>query len=154
VADIDIRLVQPGDVEALVAKMRQADINELRASGVGEILPRVQASVDRSVLCRTGTADGEVGCIFGVVPVLTLFDQEGSPWMLGTDLVTRHQRVLMRRCRPYIQDMLRIYPHLVNAVHADNHAALRWLKSVGFLLHPAEPFGVDGALFHPFEMRG
>jgi hypothetical protein len=153
VADIDIRPVRPGDVEALVVKMRHADVEELRAIGITDLVPEIQGSVDRSLIARTGTADGEVGCIFGVVPAQLTFDPWGMPWMLGTDLVTKHQRVLMRRCRPYIQDMLRLYPHLFNYVHAENHAAIRWLKCVGFSLQSPAPYGPEGALFHRFDMR-
>lgn len=152
-ANIEIRAVRLGDVEALVAKMRHADAEELRALGLDNAACEIQASVSRSLLARTGTADGEVGCIFGVTPAQLTFDPWGMPWMLGTDLVTKHQRVLMRQCRPYIQDMLRLYPHLFNYVHANNSAAIRWLKCVGFSLQPPAPYGPKGALFHRFDMR-
>lgn len=152
-ANIEIRPVRQGDVEELVAKMRQADVDELHAIGLTDFVGRVTESVGRSLIALTATADGEVGCIFGVVPAGPTFGLGGIPWMLGTDLVTKHQRVLMRRCRPYIHDMLELYPHLFNHVHADNHAAIRWLKCVGFTLQPPQPYGPLGALFHRFDMR-
>lgn len=147
---VDIREVQHGDAEQLVAKMRQADINELNALAIPDFVEAVQLSVDLSTLCRTVRIDGEIVCIFGV----TQYDEvSGAPWMLGTDLVTKNQRVLMRLCRPYIHAMLRKYPHLTNHVHAENHAAKRWLKRVGFTLQPAAPYGALGAAFHRFDME-
>ena len=149
-ANIDIRATKREDVEELVAKMRQADVEELRATGLQDVEGSILRSVNESTLCRTATADGAVGCIFGVVP---FGEGEGVPWMLGTDLVTKHQRVLMRMCRPYITNMLLAYPHLFNYVHAENQAAKRWLKCVGFVLQTAVPYGGQGALFHRFDMR-
>lgn len=150
---VEFRAVRPDDPVELVVKMRQADIDELTALGIQDFVECVRGSVARSVFAYTIEADGEIVAIMGVAPALGLFDAIGLPWMLGTDLVRRHQRVLMRACRPYIQRMLRAYPHLFNVVHAENHTAKRWLKRVGFTLQPAEPFGPHGAMFHRFDMR-
>jgi hypothetical protein len=150
VANVDIRYVQAGDVEELVAKMRQADVAELSALAITDFVERIHLSVKISTICRTAVIDGELACIFGVTPLsLTA----GVPWMLGTDVVTKNQRALMSLCRPYIQDMLLAYPHLLNYVHAENQAAKRWLKRMGFVLQPAAPYGDLGAPFHRFDMR-
>ena len=151
-AEIVIRTPQASDVDELVTNLRQADVDELRAWGTTDIRGCVASALERSVVARTGTADGRVGCVFGVTP-LTLLGDVGVPWMLGTDLVVKHQRVLMRRCRPYIQDMLFLYPHLINFVHAGNSAAFRRLKCVGFSLQPAVPMAPFGELFHRFDLE-
>lgn len=148
--NVDIRYVQPGDVEELVAKMRQADVAELSALAIPDFVERIHLSVKISTIRRTATVDGKLACIFGVTP---LDMTTGIPWMLGTDVVTANQRALMRMCRPYIQDMLLAYPHLINYVHAENQAAKRWLKRLGFVLQPATPYGELGAPFHRFDMR-
>ena len=150
---VEIRAVQPDDVIDLVVNMRQADLEELAALKVRDFVGAVAHSIEHSAFCYTATSDGKVAAIFGVVPAAGMIDPWGVPWMLGTDLVRKHQRVLMRESRPYIQRMLRAYPHLFNYVHAENHAAKRWLKSVGFSLQPAEPHGPLGAPFHRFDMR-
>jgi hypothetical protein len=130
--------------------MRQADVAELNALAITDFVERIKLSVKISTICRTATVNGELACIFGVTPLnLTT----GIPWMLGTDIVTKHQRVLMRLCRPYIQDMLLAYSHLLNYVHAENQAAKRWLKRMGFVLQPAVPYGELGSPFHRFDMR-
>lgn len=150
---VEARAVAPGDVVELVVKMRQADIEELEALGIQDFVREIRSSVERSAFAYTFTVGGELACIMGVVPAGGLFDPSGIPWMLGTDLVTRNQRALMRLCRPYIHQMLQAYPFLFNYVHAENHRAVRWLKCVGFTLQPAEPYGPLGAPFHLFTLR-
>lgn len=133
--------------------MRQADVAELEALGLSDFAKCIHESVARSAFNYTFTCESGLICIMGVCPAGGMFDPDGIPWMLGTDLVRRNQRVLMRICRPYIQEMLRAYTHLFNHVHAENYTAKRWLQCVGFTLQPAEPVGPKGALFHRFDMR-
>lgn len=109
-------------------------------------------SVMNSVLCWTGEADGEVAAIMGVAP-LSVMSGIGSPWMMGTPLLDRHSRVLVRMTPSYIARMLRAFPHLVNFVHADNTTSVRWLRRLGFTMHAPEPYGQAGELFHKFEMK-
>ena len=148
--NIDVRKPQWGDSLELVVKMRQADLEELAALGYTSGLDHlIDTSVNASAPAYTITADGDVACIMGVVPLV----DGAAIWMLGTDLVTVHQRALMRLCRPYIQAFLSEYKHLYNYVHADNTRAVRWLKSVGFTLQSPEPYGPLGSPFHRFDMR-
>lgn len=151
-AEILIRPTQPGDVEELIANLRESDRAECEAYGRPSIAPGIEASVRRSLLCWTGTADGRVGAIMGVSPVDVLAGV-GSPWMLGTPLLNRHSRVLVRMTPEYIARMLKAFPHLVNFVHAKNTTSVRWLRRLGFTLHNPVPYGALGELFHPFEMR-
>ena len=152
-ADVRFQQARPLDAVELVVKMRQADIDECKALGIEDFVGRVKLSIQRSAFAYTVTVDNALMCILGVAPMYGMFDPVGIPWMLGTDLVRKHQRVLMRECRPYIREMLRAYPHLVNYVSAENHTSKRWLRRVGFTLQPAEPFGPLGATFHRFDMR-
>lgn len=149
-ADIQIRPTAPGDAELLVASMRAADLAELRAAGFDEALYPVKQSVMRSTLCWTALVDGELACIFGIT---WSGPDTGSPWMLGTPVVDRHSRVLMRRTPQYIDLMLQAFSYLHNYVHAENKTSVRWLRRLGFALAEPQPYGPRGALFHPFEMR-
>jgi hypothetical protein len=49
--------------------------------------------------------------------------------------------------------MLQVFPHLINFVHAENRTSVRWLRRLGFTVHPVMPYGRLGEPFHPFEMR-
>lgn len=81
-----------------------------------------------------------------------MLDPRGLPWLLGTDAVPANRRALVRLTGPYIRRMLGLFPHLVNAVHARNTHAVRWLKRAGFTMHPAVEVA-GGEMFHPFEMK-
>jgi hypothetical protein len=152
VADVLIRPTEPGDAARLFANLRASDLAECRAYGRSDIAASIASCVDRSVLCWTGLVDGELAAIFGVAPINALTGI-GSPWMLGTPVLDRHQRILVRRTPEYIFRMLKAFPHLVNYVHAKNTTSVRWLRRLGFTLHEAVPYGPLGEPFHPFEMR-
>jgi hypothetical protein len=104
------------------------------------------------MLCWSAFADGELACVLGVAP-LSVVSGIGSPWMIGTPVLDRHQRVLVRQTPEYISKMLKAFPHLVNYVYAQNTTSVRWLRRLGFTLHDAEPYGALGEPFHKFEMR-
>ena len=152
-AEVLIRPTEPGDAAELFANLRTSDLAECRAYGHPDIAASIESSVNRSVLCWTGLVDGELAAIIGVAPV-NMLAGVGSPWMLGTPVLDRHQRILVRRTPEYISRMLKAFPHLVNYVHAKNTTSVRWLRRLGFTLHEAVPYGPLGEPFHPFEMRG
>lgn len=151
-AEVLIRPTEPGDAARLFANLRPSDLAECQAYGQPDIAAGIEASVRRSVLCWTALVDGEVAAILGVAP-LNILTGMGSPWMLGTPLVDRYQRVLVRKTPEYIARMLKAFPHLVNFVHARNTTSVRWLRRLGFTLHEVVPYGPLGEPFHPFELR-
>ena len=151
-AEVLIRPPQLGDVALLHANLRPADFAECLAYGHADLGASLESCVRRSMLCWTGLIDGELAAILGVAPINTLTGI-GSPWMLGTPVLERHQRVLVRRTPEYIAKMLKAFPHLVNFVHAKNTTSMRWLRRLGFTLHEAVPYGALGEPFHPFELR-
>lgn len=151
-AEVLIRPTEPGDAAELFANLRPSDLAECQAYGRGDIAEGIASSVNRSVLCWTGLVDGELAAIIGVAPI-NMLTGIGSPWMLGTPVLDRHQRVLVRRTPEYIAKMLNAFPHLVNFVHTNNTTSVRWLRRLGFTLHAAQPFGALGEPFHRFEMR-
>lgn len=150
--DVLIRPTQAGDAELLAERMRACDVAEVHAYGHHDIAAAVRSSVGRSMLCWTSFADGEIAAIMGVAPVSVL-GGVGSPWMLGTPVLDKYSRILVRKTPEYIRTMLNAFPHLVNYVHADNVTSIRWLQRIGFTMHDAAPFGARGEPFHRFEMR-
>lgn len=151
-ADVLIRATEPGDARILYENMRLADFAECLAYGHDDIAASLEACVRRSPLCWTAFIDGELAAILGC-GVVNMMTGIGSPWMLGTPVLDAHSRVLVRRTPEYIAKMLNAFPHLVNFVHAENHTSVRWLRRLGFTLHPAQPYGAQGEPFHPFEMK-
>lgn len=149
---VEFSFTTPADAAQLVAHMRQADRDEVQAS-TGDVNSAVVDSVLHSVWCLSLHIDGELACIFGIAPIDGMLGRRAAPWMLGTPVLDRHPRVLMRHCRPYVAHMAACYPHLLNFVDERNTRSKRWLKAMGFTLHPAQPYGVEQRPFHFFEMR-
>lgn len=150
--EILVRPVEFGDVEHVAEHMRRADRDEIEATGVPDPIDALTRSIKGSTLCWTGCADGEPGCIFGVVPI-SMICGIGSPWLLGTDLIPKNAGAFMRHSTPYIHAMLREFPQLYNFVDVRNRKAIAWLRRSGFTMHEAVPYGPFGLPFHPFEMR-
>lgn len=152
-AKILIRPTEPGDIQLLADNMRECDRRESAAYGHGQDLTAAIArSVRSSVLCWSGFADGGLGCIMGCAPI-SYVSGIGSPWMMGTPVLDKHSRILVKRTPEYTAKMLKAFPHLVNFVHVTNKTSILWLKRLGFTIHPPVPYGALGELFHPFEMR-
>ena len=151
-ADVQIHPSAAGDATELFDHLRAADLAECQAYGRADIAAGIAASVNRSVLCWSARIDGELAAILGCAPI-NILTGIGSPWMLGTPLLDRHQRVLVRETPKYIGRMLGAFPHLVNFVHAKNTTSVRWLRRLGFSLSAPAPFGLLGEPFHRFELR-
>lgn len=152
-AAILFRDPKPGDIEHIVKHLRPADRAECAALGEYDVAGAIQRGLDSSVHSWVATANGEPALVMGVTPLGSLLADTGSPWMLGTHLVTKYGHALIRQSPAYIDQMLRAFPHLLNFVHAENTRAVRWLKRTGFVLSPAAPYGPHGALFHRFDME-
>lgn len=150
---VDVQPPQPGDAEELAAALRDQDRAELDAGGHTDHERTIRESIRRSAWAMTARVDGEMACIFGVAPLGTMLDPRGVPWMLGTDLVPRHRRILARLAPRYIAQMLEAYPHLLNQVHTKNAVATGWLRKMGFVLQHPTPVPPHGELFHLFEMK-
>lgn len=151
-AEIEVRPVRDEDFAELAAHMRPQDIAECNALGITDLEHGLRWCHAVSFLSWTGTADGKVGAIFGVGP-LSILGGQGSPWLLGTNLIDKNAGAFIRRSMPYIQRMLEAFPHLTNHVDARNTRSIKWLKRVGFTVHPAVPHGPYRMPFHPFEMK-
>lgn len=109
-------------------------------------------SVERSAMAWAGLADGQLVCLFGVVP-LSLVGVTGVPWLLGSDAVCSYSRQFLRRNRAYVALMLREYPLLANVVDARNDVSIRWLGWLGFTFGRPQPMGARGLPFIPFKME-
>jgi RimJ/RimL family protein N-acetyltransferase len=147
---VEIRPATAADALALV--LRRADREEVEALTGRDPHEALVASVERSAAAWAGLADGELVCLFGIVP-MTLVGVTGIPWLLGAESVTRYGRPFLRRNRAWLREMLREFPVLRNVVDARNTVSIRWLEWLGFTLGAPQPMGARGLPFIPFEMR-
>lgn len=150
---LEVGAPQPGDAQELVANLRDQDMAECHAAGVTDIVGAVEDGIRRSSLVWTARVDGQIACIFGVAPLGTILDPRGVAWLLGTPVVKRSARILVREAPRYISQMLEAFPYLMNQVHAKNTVATSWLRKMGFVLQPPHPVPPHGELFHLFEMK-
>lgn len=149
------RALQEGDIEYLAENLRLADQQELKASRGQDV--SFYRTLTEAVQVSTRTwvmlgKDANPSAVFGVAPV-SLLHRIGSPWLLGTDALFEQARTLVVRGRWYVARMKELYPEgLHNYVDARNTLSVKWLKRVGFTIHPPEPYGVEGLPFHLFTM--
>lgn len=136
----------------IATNLRQSDLDELEASSGQHPIKIVTEGFNSSSKCWTIMVDNHPSVIFGVAPICVL-SGVASPWLLGTDESRKVRRVFLVEGRKHVKEMLDMYPRLINYVDARNKQSIRWLKWLGFAIMPAIKYGVNGELFHPFEMR-
>lgn len=141
------------DVTEVAANLRQSDIVELKAMygdnvDVGTAL---YLSYARSENCQAAYLNGKPIALFGFVKMV---HRPGVliPWLLCTEELKLHVKTHIRETRRAVKDALKDAHYLFNFVHAENEASIKFLEAVGFTIHPAEPHGRQGALFHMFDM--
>jgi hypothetical protein len=137
--------------DALTLEMRRADRDEVEAMSGRNPREALVESVENSAKAWAGLADGQLVCLFGVVP-LTLIGITGVPWLLGSNEVCAFSRQFLRRNKAYVTEMLADYPVLRNVVDQRNTVSIRWLRWLGFRMGQPAIMGVAKVPFIPFEM--
>lgn len=135
----------------LAPRLRRADADEVWASGHFRPEEALRLSLGLSLMAWAGLVDGVPMCLFGVSPV-SLMSGVGAPWMLGAEGLERYAVPFLRRNRTYVAEMAALCPRLENHVDARNALSIRWLRWLGFTIHPAAPHGPFGMPFHRFTM--
>lgn len=115
-------------------------------SHVADAERTLRECMKRSIEVRYGMLDGEVACMWGLIPPTLLSDQ-AYLWLLTTDIVTEHKFLFVRHSQRYVEEALHIFPNIIGDVIVGNKQALRWLRWLGAEF--AAP--VDGRI--PFTIR-
>ncbi len=132
--------------------MREADREEVWASGHFTPLEALLVSLEASPEPKAGLADGKVFCMY-VIGQQTLVSNWGCPWLLTAEDLPNHAREFLRRNKEYMVEVRSKYRLLLNYVDARNTMSVRWLIWLGFLVGEPQPFGVENRLFRPFRME-
>jgi hypothetical protein len=149
---IEIRPATVFDAVQLAPNLRAADREEVEALSGRDPMDVLVASVEQSSSAWAGLANGNLVCLFGVVPA-TLIGVTGVPWLLGSNDVCAYSRQFLRRNRAYVHEMLQEYPILRNVVDERNSVSIRWLRWLGFTMGAPTPMGARGLPFIPFGME-
>ncbi|MFG1395868.1 hypothetical protein [Roseixanthobacter pseudopolyaromaticivorans] len=95
----------------------------------------------------------ELAGLCGVDHVVN-FPGIGIVWMLGSDLIAKHQRDFLAHAKLWVEDQHQRYPLLTNMVDARNTRHIRWLEWMGFtMLRRVERWGAASLPFIEFERR-
>lgn len=147
-----VRWAALGPALAVAVAMRKEDRDEVMAACGKDPVSAMTDALRVSTSAWVGFYDERPVCVFGVAP-LNMIAGVGTPWLLGTDELAERPAAFLRRCRPYVGAMLRVYPKLVNHVDDRNEASKRWLGWLGFKMGDPAPYGVAGRLFRPFSIE-
>ena len=84
----------------------------------------------RSIEIRHGLVDGEVACVWGLIPP-TVLSNTAYLWLLTTNIIAEHKFLFVRHSQRYIEEALKKYPTIIGDVVGHNPSAKRWIKWLG-----------------------
>lgn len=142
-----VRPAIPEDV-SIADLLTDADKAECVAAGH---TPRsaISTSIAHSVEAWVAEEPRGPLAVFGVAPGPA--PGMGAPWLLCTPLFARHPISMVKLARHLIARWHETFPVLANAADARNEAHLRFLRRLGYQLHPPVP--LQGHLFIPFHRQ-
>lgn len=139
----------------LLPRVRKADHDEFAVSCSGTVENGLRLGLLISQQAYAGVTKGGVVAITGLYkPTLTC--NFGVPWMVGSVTLEdrRIQKHFMRASRSVLGKYLADAGRLENWVDSRNTVAIRWLRQLGFTIHPATLYGPKKMMFHRFEIGG
>ena len=83
-----------------------------------------------SVEIWVGLIDGELACIWGVIPP-SLMSHQAYLWLYTTDVIKEHQFILVRHSQMVIEQLLKDYTSIVGHAIVGSEKSIRWLKWLG-----------------------
>ena len=143
-----------GDAEKLAPYLRHADYEEIKAASGKP--PKEVLSNSFFIGKPTKTIIGDRGNIigmFGVVPIKTEDTlRTGVIWGLSTNELFRHKRWLVRHAHQEMLEVTKDYDRVLNFIYEKNTTHIRWLRRMGFNIHPTPiPYGHLQNMFYFFE---
>lgn len=91
----------------------------------------------QSVVTWAGWYDGEIACVWGLIPPTILSDR-AYLWSLTTDLIEEHKFIFIRHSQRAIEILLDTYETIVGTTDAKDKRAVRWLKWLGAEFEPGD----------------
>lgn len=137
----------PAHVGRVAHRLREIDRIECGVSG-REPKAALRLALRASTWAITAMLDGKPHAMFGISPI-SIIEDRGSPWFLGSDETYRHGRDLLELGPRVIERMHASFRRLENTVSTGNGRALRLLSRWGFTIGDA-PFMVGGVEFVRF----
>lgn len=153
-------VIQPatvGDAAYIAPILREADrceILAIHADPAATVLAEAVRVSSRAYAAWAwrGPQDFDALALFGVAPVPG-HPLLGVPWMVGARGLEDAPKTLVRHSRIWLSRISEGYRRLANWVDARNESSIRWLRWLGFTVHPPLPWGRFDLPFHPFSME-
>jgi len=108
--------------------------------------PVLEEWIRHSPLVWEGRINGEVACVFGLIPK-SIFDDEAYIWMLTTSVAKEHPFVFLRHAQIMLKRLFKIYNVIYGHVLPSNTHSVKWLKWLGM-----KPRGMVHGMIE-FEIR-
>jgi hypothetical protein len=152
---VEIRAATFEDARELAPRLRPEEVAEVAASHGVPPLEALEESLRQSEEAWVALFDGQVACMWGVVPLYATFlgGRTGSVWLLTSDLVERYPKVFWRGCLFLLPQLFLRWDCLMNAIDVRHEKAIRWARRLGFPLLSPHPFGLEGQPFSLFSVR-
>lgn len=87
----------------------------------------------------TGMVDGEVACVWGLVPP-SLLSESAHLWLWSNDLCDKHPFLLVRHSQMAMKHMLQQYPEIVGYCDVRQKRSRQWLTWLGATVGPPRGF--------------
>ena len=134
--------------------LRKADVDEMRAStGIQDPGEALRLSLEYSTEWTEVAYEPDTGAIVAVYGLGSVSDLIGTPWMVATNTLLRHKKMLIRYSQITIADMLDQFPYLCNYMDHRNDVHTCWLKRMGFKFDHSRDITINGYQFDYFYMR-
>ncbi len=130
--------------------MKQQDIVACERFGITPYKSLFRA-YKRSLFCKTAFMEGEIVAIWGIMG--TYLGNVGYPWSHLLPKTEKFPFKLIFRYRKELNEMLKLFPILRDAVDIHHKQTLRTLKIMGFEFSDPMPFGKNGDLHIIAEKR-
>ncbi len=128
-----VRRAISADVLFLADKIRQADLDEIKASdnvGAVEALMTPFEYRGHRTWSVIGTDEEYVIGMFGSVP--TLDPDYGIAWLLSSEELFKYKKEFIKQSPQWVDEMGKGYRYLYNYVDCRNEKSIKWLMYLGF----------------------
>lgn len=129
-----VRKARASDCEALAPKIKQEDIDEIKASDNVTPLEGLKGPMSiegNKTYSIIGTEEEGIIGMFGTVPSIDNPDF-GIIWMLGSNDIQKHAKQFLKECPKWIEEASKDYKYVFNFIDVRNQTSRLWLKWLGF----------------------
>lgn len=148
-----VRLAVEGDITQIAPKLRQADKQEVWASGGYSPEEALRVSYRASEPCYAFVGPKGLQALFGVAPTVlgnSSGGTIGAIWLLGTDAIDTNPITFLRWSRNFLPFLIQPYDMVCNLVHAKNTLHIKWLRWLGFSVIRQVEHGPEHEPFYEF----